>query len=214
MRIISGERRGQNIEGPPTREVRATSDMVREAIFNILRDEIAGRPIIDLFAGTGSLGLEALSRGAVHAIFIEKDRATAALIRRNLATLRFEDRGRVVPTDAFRWVQGFRPVDPNPHTVFVDPPYREFDNHPERMRRLVATLLERLPEESVIMVESGRVLSDRALPEPPLWEPRKYGSRHLVIRRVETTPPEAPEAAATGVAEAEPPPAEPEPDTP
>src|SRR5690242_15865994 len=66
MRIIAGERRGHKFDGPRGRDTRPTSDLVRESIFNILRDEVEGRPVIDLFAGTGALGLEALSRGAEH----------------------------------------------------------------------------------------------------------------------------------------------------
>ena len=87
MRIISGQRRGHKIEGPKDRATRPTSDMVRESIFNILRDDVENRTVIDLFAGTGALGLEALSRGAARAIFVEQNRENVALIHRNLACM-------------------------------------------------------------------------------------------------------------------------------
>src|SRR5690606_10626649 len=94
MRIISGIRRGHTIQGPGgSQDTRPTSDLVREAIFNILGPEVEGRPVVDLFAGTGALGLEALSRGATSATFVEKRGQNAALIRRNLASLRFEGLG-------------------------------------------------------------------------------------------------------------------------
>src|SRR5271170_3131753 len=103
MRIIAGQRRGHKFDGPKGSDTRPTSDLVRESLFNILGAEVAGRFVVDLFAGTGALGLEALSRGASRAVFIERKRENVALIYRNLATLRFEDRARVFTADAYRW---------------------------------------------------------------------------------------------------------------
>ena len=77
-------------------------------MFNILGDEVAGLVVIDLFAGTGALGLEALSRGAARAIFVEQNRENVALIHRNLATLRYEDRDGSITTDAYRWAADLR----------------------------------------------------------------------------------------------------------
>src|SRR5579864_2446215 len=107
MRIIAGQRRGHNIDGPTGNDTRPTSDLVRESIFNILGELVDDRLVVDLFAGTGALGLEALSRGALRAIFVEKNRANVGLIHRNLTTLRYEDRAIVLPTDAFRWARSF-----------------------------------------------------------------------------------------------------------
>ncbi len=88
MRIIAGQRRGHKIDGPrASAHTRPTSDLVRESLFNILGELVVDRPVIDLFAGTGALGLEALSRGARRAIFVEKDRENVGLIFRNIATL-------------------------------------------------------------------------------------------------------------------------------
>ena len=182
MRIISGQRRGHKIDGPRNDATRPTSDLVRESLFNILRDQVEDRPVIDLFAGTGALGLEALSRGAIQARFVELDRDNAALVRRNLATLRFEDRGTVVVTDVYRWARAFEPQDDTPHLVFVDPPYREYDNHPDRVRNLIEGLLSRLPNGSVLVVESGRDHGPDVLPDPDLWDRRRYGSTRVAIR--------------------------------
>ena len=96
MRIIAGQRRGHKIDGPrASATTRPTSDMVRESLFNIVRELVVDRLVIDLFAGTGALGLEALSRGAERAIFVERDRENVSLIIRNIATLRYEDRAQV-----------------------------------------------------------------------------------------------------------------------
>src|SRR5262249_42719754 len=96
MRIIAGERRGRKIDGPKGHGTRPRSDLVRESVFNILGGRVVGRVVVDLFAGTGALGLEALSRGAARAVFVERNRENVALIHRNLATLRYEDRVRVL----------------------------------------------------------------------------------------------------------------------
>jgi 16S rRNA (guanine966-N2)-methyltransferase len=93
MRIIAGQRRGHKIDGPkPSAGTWPTSDFVRESFFNILGELVVGRLVVDLFAGTGALGLEALSRGAERAIFVESNRANVGLIFRNIATLRYENR--------------------------------------------------------------------------------------------------------------------------
>lgn len=190
MRIIAGQRRGHHIDGPTGRALRPTSDLVREALFNILREDVEGRDVLDLFAGTGALGLEALSRGASHVIFIERDRRHAALIRKNLSALRYEDRGTVVPTDAFRWAQGYQPLDDRPVIVFVDPPYEEYERHPKRVRAMLDALVSRLPVGSIVVVESGRPLSEAILEPLERWEVRRYGSTCLSIRTLGPTPSE------------------------
>ncbi|CAN5737906.1 RsmD family RNA methyltransferase [soil metagenome] len=182
MRIIAGQRRGHKIDGPPDRRTRPTSDMVRESIFNILRDLVADRPVIDLFAGTGALGLEALSRGASHATFIERRRENTALIRRNLAALRFEGLGTVVTGDAYRWARGFEPEGSGAVVMFLDPPYDEYKQHPDRLRDLLADLAARLPAGSVLLVESGGRLDNTILPDPNSWDLRRYGDTHLAFK--------------------------------
>ncbi|MGE3818914.1 MAG: 16S rRNA (guanine(966)-N(2))-methyltransferase RsmD, partial [Isosphaeraceae bacterium] len=137
MRIIAGERRGHKFDGPKRQGTRPTSDLVRESVFNILGDRVEGRVAVDLFAGTGALGLEALSRGAARAILVEQNRENVALIHRNLATLRYEDRVRVMAADAYRWARSFRPIDDTPLVVTIDPPYRDYDQRPKRIRQLL-----------------------------------------------------------------------------
>lgn len=184
MRIIAGLRRGHKIEGPEDRHTRPTSDMVRESVFNILADEVEGRIVFDLFAGTGALGLEALSRGAVRAVFVERDRVNAALIRRNIATLRFEDRTRVAQIDAYRFIKSYEPESSDPLLVFLDPPYPEFTNHPARFATGLETLLGRVPAGSTIVVEAPERLPEEALPEPERWDLRRYGGTVVAFRTV------------------------------
>lgn len=192
MKIIAGQRRGHKFDGPRGSATRPTSDLVRDALFNILGDSIEGIPAVDLFAGTGALGLEALSRGASHAIFIERSRENVALIHRNVATLRYEDRGRVMMADAYRWARSFEPIDDEPMAVIIDPPYREFEIHPEKIKKLLQDLAAKLPKHSIIALESRRSLDESLLPEVALWDVRQYGGTQVAIRFLE------PEAAGAG----------------
>jgi 16S rRNA (guanine966-N2)-methyltransferase len=128
MRIVAGRHRGRRLLAPPGETVRPTSDRAREALFNILSHgqlaaegiPFAGAAVLDAFAGTGALGLEALSRGAGEATFIEQDREALATLRRNIAMLGEGDRARIVPGDATR-----PPRAPSAYALaFLDPPYR------------------------------------------------------------------------------------------
>lgn len=184
MRIIAGERRGHKIDGPKGKTTRPTSELVRESVFNLLREDVPDRVVVDLFAGTGALGLEALSRGASRAIFVEQNRSNAALIYRNLAILRYEDRGHVLTGDAFRWVRAFVPIDDTPMVVLLDPPYRDYDLHAARLHQLIGELLSKLPAGSVILVESGRTLDDTILPGFDDWDVRRYGGTQVGVRAV------------------------------
>lgn len=118
MRVIGGEFRSRRLQSMPGRDVRPTPDKIRESLFNILQREIEGSVFVDAYAGTGAVGIEALSRGARHAIFIEKDRAAVDLIRNNLAALGVEARARVIQGAAAMHLAGLQA-----DIVFIDPPY-------------------------------------------------------------------------------------------
>ena len=184
MRIIAGERRGHKIDGPKRGPTRPTSDLVRESLFNILGGEVEGRVVVDLFAGTGALGLEALSRGASRAIFVEQNRDNVALIYRNLATLRYEDRVRVIATDAYRWARSFVAIDDEPMVVLIDPPYRDYESRADRVNSMLAELVRKLPAGSRLAVESGKALDASVLPEPDAWDVRRYGGTQVALREV------------------------------
>jgi 16S rRNA (guanine966-N2)-methyltransferase len=121
MRIIAGEWRGRPIEAPPGLSTRPTGDRVRETLFSMLNSRLGtfeGLRVADLFAGSGALGLEALSRGAAHATFVESDAQAAAVIRRNAAKLGAESRVQILGTSATT-LPRCEPFD----LVFADPPY-------------------------------------------------------------------------------------------
>ena len=120
MRIVAGQFGGRVLRAPPGADTRPTSEKVREAVFAILPD-VAGGHVLDLFAGSGALGIEALSRGAAHATFVDSGKAALAAIRANLATLGIADRATVIAGDAVA-VAG-RPAAVPWSLVLIDPPY-------------------------------------------------------------------------------------------
>lgn len=126
MRIVAGEYRGRRLLTPKGRDVRPTSDKVRGAIFNALqaRGAIEGQRVLDVFCGTGALGLEALSRGAAHCTFVDADRATLALARENAENLGAQDRCRFMNADMTRSERLGASASPY-GLVFLDPPYRK-----------------------------------------------------------------------------------------
>jgi 16S rRNA (guanine966-N2)-methyltransferase len=158
--------------------------MVRESIFNILGSTVDDRIAYDLFAGTGALGFEALSRGARRCAFVESDRAAIESIKHNIAHLRFEDACSVVPIDVYRWIRGFQPIDPDPFLVFVDPPYQELERHGARFHQLIADFAERLPSDSIVVVESGEALPRDFWPAAGEFDARRYGNTHLTFLTV------------------------------
>ena len=188
MRIIAGERRGHKFDGPGDAVTRPTSDLVREAIFNILADRVEGLVVYDLFAGSGALGFEALSRGASFCVFVEKDRKNLALIRRNIATLKFEGRCAIVGADAYRWAATFQPEGDEPAVVLIDPPYRDYDQKPARVRETIVALIERLPAGSILVVESERDHEENVLGDPEAWDVRRYGRTEVAIREIGEPP--------------------------
>ena len=187
MRIIAGDRRGHKFDGPRDQVTRPTSDLVRESVFNILGEAVEGLLVLDLFAGTGALGLEALSRGAERAIFIERNRENATLIRRNIATLRYEDRCQVVVADAYRWAKSYVSTDAEPVVVFIDPPYADYEDHPERVGKLLEGLVRTLPDGSIISSESSRKLDVEILRRTSrTWDivAARYGGTQVAIRTI------------------------------
>jgi 16S rRNA (guanine966-N2)-methyltransferase len=186
MRIIAGQRRGHKIDGPrASAGTRPTSDLVRESLFNILGDLVVDRLFFDLFAGTGAVGLEALSRGALRVIFVERDRENVALIHRNVAALRYEEKALVRHADAYRWGRSLEPAENRPIVVFLDPPYRDYERNAGRVNQLIGQLVERLPAGSALALEAGRhSLDGRALADHDAWDVRRYGNTRIAIRVV------------------------------
>jgi len=120
MRVITGTARGRRLKELEGMETRPTTDRVKEGIFNIIQFDVEGRRVLDLFAGTGQLGIEALSRGAAAATFVEQRRDAVALVRDNLKTTGLSDKGRVVNGDALAFLGS---CGEKYDLVFIDPPY-------------------------------------------------------------------------------------------
>ncbi len=125
MRIISGTSKGRKLVTLKSQSLRPTSDRVKESIFNILREEIEGGMVLDLFAGTGNLGIEALSRGAKKVIFVEKGQHALGLIQRNLAQFGLEEQSEILPTDANRAIGILKQRGKTFDLIFMDPPYEK-----------------------------------------------------------------------------------------
>ncbi len=124
MRITGGLSRGRTLLGPKDRRIRPTADRVREAVFNLLGQDLSGSHVLDLFSGTGSLGLEALSRGAVQAVFVDRAQASIALIKKNIERLGYGTASRVLMMDLGRGIPWAHPFLNGPFdVVFLDPPY-------------------------------------------------------------------------------------------
>ena len=170
MRIISGSRKGHTIQAPVGRGTRPTSDRVRESIFNIL-GPVDDATVLDLYAGSGAMGLEALSRGAASAVFVERDPDAIRAIERNLDKLRL--RGTVLRQDAIAVLAGEkRKYD----LVFVDPPYEMYaDLEPQLARYLPPVVAE----DGVVVIETDA----RVEPDLPLEQrtSRKYGSVRVTV---------------------------------
>ena len=183
MRIIAGRHKGRRLTAPPGEAVRPTSDRARKGLFDILAH---GRfaegpvfeavPVLDVFAGTGAFGLEALSRGASHATFIEKDRTALAALRSNITALGEAERSTVLAGDARRPPRAAAPAA----VAFLDPPYREELATPALASLAACGWLA--PEALVVVEMSAR----QALELPPgftFLEERRYGAARFVFLR-------------------------------
>jgi 16S rRNA (guanine966-N2)-methyltransferase len=171
VRVIAGEYKGQRLHTPAGRSTRPTADRVREALFSIL-GPLDGERVLDLFAGSGALGIEALSRGADSAVFVDSDQRALAAIRRNLETIGVE--AAVQRRDALAYLRGAseRPFD----LVFLDPPYSSASE-------LAGPLSERLP---ALLTKDARIVSESDKRNPleltlPLRDERVYGDTRIAI---------------------------------
>ncbi|MBQ6550283.1 MAG: 16S rRNA (guanine(966)-N(2))-methyltransferase RsmD [Lachnospiraceae bacterium] len=126
MRVIAGSARSLPLKTPSGLEVRPTTDRIKETLFNMLAPYIPGSRFLDLFSGSGAIGIEALSRGAASAVFVEKDPRALSCIRENLAFTHLSDRGEVIAADVFDALRKLSSFPGEPFTVvFMDPPYRK-----------------------------------------------------------------------------------------
>lgn len=173
MRIIAGSHKGHTIQAPRGRDTRPTSDRVRENVFNIL-GPVDGAAVLDLYAGSGAMGLEALSRGAVRAVFVERDGDAVRAIERNLDKLRLS--GTVLRQDAITALAAEAGSGRKYDLVLVDPPYDVYADIQPKLARYLPSVLA---DDGVVVVETDA----RVEPELPLAQrtTRKYGAVRITV---------------------------------
>jgi 16S rRNA (guanine966-N2)-methyltransferase len=159
MRIIAGTKRGMNILPPKGSETRPITDRVKESIFDVLfkYNLIEGRYVADLFCGTGSFGLEAISRGAKEAVFVDQDRRAIDVLRKNIEKARFESQSKVVCANAFK-IGASIGIGKKCSLVFVDPPYdlsREVGQK-SRLAELLEILPQQITEDGLVVVRTEK----------------------------------------------------------
>jgi 16S rRNA (guanine966-N2)-methyltransferase len=180
MRIVAGRHRGRSLAAPQGPATRPTSDRVRQALFDMLwhapwagRERVEGARVLDAFAGTGALGLEALSRGAARAVFVEQDRAALAALRTNIAALKEGETARVIAGDATKPPRADAPCS----LIFLDPPYGK-DLVPRAMAALGAAGW--IAADALVVAEVGK---DETLAVPGFGQAaeRGHGAARLVF---------------------------------
>ncbi len=179
MRIIGGEDKGRRLRSPSGKRIRPSSDWVREAIFDVLGNQVVGSRVLDLFAGTGALGLEALSRGAREAVFVDNSPQAVALIKENLNLLEKAERSKVLRCSARRYVSRARGNEPPFDLIFIDPPYRIEMKY---LQQLIIDIAEggMLASEGMMVVEGLRERSIEPFTRDFLLVKRKiYGNTSI-----------------------------------
>jgi len=179
MRIIAGQFRGRKLLGPDTNLTRPITDRAKQSVFDALTGDLPDAIVYDLFAGTGSLGLESLSRGCKHATFFESDRSALALLQKNIAALAVADRATIIRGDVIAWfASSAKPPHPA-DLVFLDPPYRFLTERAADLQALAEKIV------TAHLSPTGRILfrHDRrdALELPMLRhiDVRDYGSMRV-----------------------------------
>jgi 16S rRNA (guanine(966)-N(2))-methyltransferase RsmD len=160
MRVIAGKYRSRRLKGPGTMRVRPTSDRLRETLFNVLGASIADSYFVDLFAGTGAVGIEAISRGARDVFFVESSAKTARLIRDNLTSLEIQSGAEVIEADAVRGLERLAARRLIADFIFLDPPYEKADEYSDVLELLDASHL--IAPRGIVIVEH---LSKMELPQ-------------------------------------------------
>lgn len=180
IRIVAGDLRGRKLDCVVHEDLRPTPQMVREALFSILGNALPGRAFYDIFAGTGALGIESISRGASEAVFLERDLSLGRDIEKHLKKFEIQDRARIVRTDVYRWVE--RWIAPTePINVFLSPPFADLEQRFDEFMALVRQLMEKVSPDSTVSIQGELGFPEDKLPDLEHWDIRKYGRNMLFI---------------------------------
>lgn len=180
IRIVAGSLRGRKLTCRVNANLRPTPQMVREALFSILGNAVPDRPFLDIFAGTGVVGLEAISRGAARVTFIERDFRLIAELERHIEAFGVGKQAQIARSDVYRWIERWRTPD-EPVTVFVSPPFRDFEQRRHDLWQVIACLQERTAPGSVIVLQAESKAPLDELPASSEWDERRYGRNVLLI---------------------------------
>ena len=187
LRIVGGKFRGRLIDYSGDPVTRPMKDNTREAVFNLVGGWVKDKVVFDLFAGTGAMGLEALSRGSSKAFFIERHIPTVRIIHANVQFLDPQLPVEIDSSDTFFWVRQFlkqpEKWPQQPWVVFCCPPYAMFVDREAETLKLISQLLEIAPEESLFVVESDSRFDPSKLPNPNSWSVRKYSPALVSVYR-------------------------------
>ena len=154
MRVISGIARGKNLKAPPGNETRPITDMIKEALFNVLGPDIQGTDFLDLFAGSGSVGIEALSRGADRVVFIDNSSLAVKVIQANLAHCHFTEKHEVFKNDVFKAVERLNKDSRWFDYIYIDTPFTQENIFQEIMRKMDGTQL--LKDQGTLIIRTPR----------------------------------------------------------
>lgn len=171
---------------------RPMKDYTREALFNLVGGWVKGKACIDLFAGTGAIGIEAISRGASMAIMIERHFPTLRIIEENVRSIDPDMNVQIHGSDSFFWVRDTL-SDPDqlpaePWVVFCCPPYALFDERPDDLIEMIGSLIAAAPEGSLFVVESGEDFQAQRLPQHENWETRQYSPALISVLKKDNLP--------------------------
>ena len=182
MRIVGGRLRGRKLQYHGDPQTRPMKERVREAIFNLLGPAAKGKYAIDLFAGTGAIGLEAISRGAIGGTFIERHFPTARLVKRNAQHLGCSEICQVVAANTFLWIEeNVAQLSREPWAVFCSPPYDLFCDREADLVHLMRTLKDAAPPHSAFIVESDKRFDIHDRMPFATWDVRTYAPAVVAI---------------------------------
>ncbi len=177
LRVEGGEARGRPLRVP--RGIRPTSGLTKGAIFNLLGPAVEGAAVVDLFAGSGALGIEALSRGAAGATFVERSRACASILRQNLVEVGYLDRARIIVTDAIRWLSASHREVEAAGLVLADPPYQ-----PDLLGELLGRLEQAMRGPATVVLEHAARDRLPGLTRFRVLTERRYGDSAVAVLEV------------------------------